>query len=243
MGVLSLHNECPPLDYGSDDAKAICHGLILGEEGTSATLKALADCLNALAAIDDTVGNVVAAWSAALSGADGNDMAARMEAVQASYTRSFEALAPTIDRIDFAGRKYRELEDYAISAADAGRGEDFQAALIKTAGDDFETLVDRRIERLRNLRIRVNLLHQLQGLGIQTLGNNDFPTFFMLFMEPLRDLAIAVDMLYSEVVRGALASKQALFRVARLPGWEGNGAVSPDGAAQVIPEESTPVSR
>src|SRR5215212_884764 len=222
MGVLSLHNECPPSDYGSDDAAAICQGLVVGEDATSAMLKALADCLNALAAMDDTVGNIVAAWTAAPR-PDGDDMAERTTAVQASYERSFDALTQTNDRIDIAVRKYRELEDYADRATEAGRGRDFQAALVQAAGDDFDTLVNRRIERLRNLRVRVSLLQQLQELGIQTIGNYDFSTFFMLFMEPLRDLAIAVNALYDEVVRGALASKQALFRVAQLPGWEGNG--------------------
>jgi len=221
MGVLSLHNECPPLDYGAGDAQAVCHGLMVGEEGTSATLKAIADCINALAAMDDTVGAVVGAWRASMSNGSGHNGGnpAAFD-VRGSYLRSFETLAPTAERIDNAVKSYRELADYARSAVDAGRGAEFQASLQQTAGDDFEALINRRVELLRKLKVRVLVLHQLRDFGLNALETFQFPDFFMLLMQPLRDVSVATDALFSEVVRGALASHQSLFRVCRLAGWD-----------------------
>jgi len=224
MGVLSLHNEGPPVEFGND-TRAICQGMVLGEEGTSALLKSLADCLNALAAMDDTVGTIVAIWGAGPqptgeappNGAAINQFATNL---RQSYLRSFEALAPTADRINVALQKYRELNAYAHSATEAGRGKEFQAALVQTAGESFETLVNRRIELLRKLKVRVKVLQTLQETGIQMIEAFDFPEFFLTFMAPIRDVAIASNELYGEVLRGALASHQALFRVGRLQGEE-----------------------
>jgi hypothetical protein len=225
MGVLSLHNEGPPVEFGND-TRAICQGMVLGEEGTSALLKSLADCLNALAAMDDTVGTIVAIWGAGPqptgeappSGGNGvNQFATNL---RQSYMRSFEALAPTTERINIALQKYRELNAYAHSAAEAGRGREFQAALVQTSGESFETLVNRRIELLRKLKVRVKVLQSLKEAGIQMIESFDFPEFFLTFMAPIRDVAIASNELYGEVLRGALASHQALFRVGRLQGEE-----------------------
>ena len=225
MGVLSLHNEGPPVEFGND-TRAICQGMVIGEEGTSALLKSLADCLNSLAAMDDTVGTIVAIWGAGPQptgeappkGANGaNQFATNL---RQAYLRSFESLAPTVDRINLALQKYRELNAYAHSATEAGRGKEFQAALVRTAGEDFETLVNRRIELLRKLKVRIKVLQRLQDAGIQMLESFDFPEFFLTFMAPVRDISIACDDLYGEVVRGALASHQALFRVGRLQGEE-----------------------
>jgi hypothetical protein len=224
MGVLSLHNEGPPVEFGND-TRAICQGMVIGEEGTSALLKSVADCLNALAAMDDTVGTIVAIWGAgpqptgeAPAGGGGvNQFATNL---RQSYLRSFESLAPTVERINVALQKYRDLNAYAHSATEAGRGKEFQAALVQTAGQDFETLVNRRIELLRKLKVRIKVLQRLQDAGIQMIESFDFPEFFLTFMAPIRDVAIATNDLYGEVVRGALASHQALFRVGRLQGEE-----------------------
>jgi len=224
MGVLSLHNEGPPVEFGND-TRAICQGMVIGEEGTSALLKSLADCLNALAAMDDTVGTIVAIWGAGpqpTGEAPPNGHAINQFALnlRQSYLRSFEALAPTTDRINLALEKYRELNAYAHSATEAGRGKEFQAALVQTSGESFETLVNRRIELLRKLKVRIKVLQRLQEAGIQMIESFDFPEFFLTFMAPIRDVAIASNELYGEVLRGALASHQALFRVGRLQGEE-----------------------
>jgi hypothetical protein len=221
MGVLSLHNEGPPVEFGSD-TKAICQGIVVGEEATSALLKALADCLNALAAMDDTVGNIVSVWAAGPppSGAPPQGADASALNVGRSYSRSFEALQPTVERINFALNKYRELTAYARSALEAGRGKEFQAALARNSGDDFESLVNRRIELLRKLKVRVMVLAQLKEHGIHLIESFNFPEFFLMFMQPIRDVAVTADQLYSEVVRGALASHATLFQVCRLQGEE-----------------------
>ncbi|MFP5265246.1 MAG: hypothetical protein ACLGJB_25450 [Blastocatellia bacterium] len=231
MGVLSLHNEGPPLEFGND-TKAICQGMAVGEEATSALLKSLADCLNALAAMDDTVGHIVNIWGAGPppgamppNGADASHGPPTNGAsqhggpdVRQSFLRSYEALAPTVDRIDLALHKYRALNAYARSAAEAGRGIEFQAALTRNAGCDFETLVNRRIELLRRLKVRIKVLKNFQAAGVRMLETFDFPEFFLVFMQPIRDVAISVNELYSEVVRSALASHQTLFQVSRLQG-------------------------
>ncbi|HKG20514.1 MAG TPA: hypothetical protein VKC34_01330 [Blastocatellia bacterium] len=213
------------MEFGND-TRAICQGMVIGEEGTSALLKSVADCLNALAAMDDTVGTIVAIWGAGPqptgeappSGGGGiNQFATNL---RQSYLRSFECLAPTVERINFSLQKYRELNAYAHSATEAGRGKEFQAALVQTAGQDFETLVNRRIELLRKLKVRIKVLQRLQDAGIQMIESFDFPEFFLTFMAPIRDVAIASNELYGEVLRGAMASHQALFRVGRLQGEE-----------------------
>src|SRR2546421_8205587 len=105
MGVLSLHNEGPPVEFGND-TRAIFQGMVIGEEGTSALLKSLADCLTALAAMDDTVGFICSISAAEPpmgappvgGGAEAGQFAQNL---RQSYMRSFEALAPTAERINF----------------------------------------------------------------------------------------------------------------------------------------------
>lgn len=220
MGVLSLHNECPPTNYGLEEAKEVCRGMVIGEEGTSALLTVLADCLNTLAAMDDTVGHTVSAWNAWMDKTAGVDPMARSREAQQSYQRGFQALDSTIERIDFAVRRYRDLATYARSAKEKGRGVDFQTRLAEITGSDFDTLVNQRIDGLRRLKIRLKLLKQLQESGLQMLLNRDYTEFFLTFMQPLRDMAIEVNELYNEVIRGALASHRTLFQVGQLVGEE-----------------------
>lgn len=234
MGVLSLHNECPPLDLGPD-TEAICTGMVLGEEGTSAMLNALADCLTALAAMDDTVGGIVGLWAAYARG-DGSPNGDQAS-IGAAYEKSFTALAETIDRIDVALGRYGALRKYGREAAAARRGRQFEAALKDSAGAGFDELVARRIEGLRRLKVRVKVLRQLQEHGIKVLMARDFPEFFLMFMQPIRDVAVSVNDLYGEVVRGALASHQALFRACEL--LDEPAAVSAEAAVAATP--ATPV--
>jgi len=217
MGVLSLHNECPPTGMNGDTA-SICSGLVIGEEATSALLRSVADCITALGAMDDTVGSIVAAWGSAANGKIGASVGESADDGRKSYARCFAALSGTINQIDSAVGKYFELKDFADSARAAGRGLKFQAALAETANTSFEMLVESRIELLRKVKVRVKVLQQLEDYGAQALAANDFPEFFLVFMQPLRDLAITVKDLYSEVVRGALASHAALFRACSLLG-------------------------
>ncbi|HLZ60055.1 MAG TPA: hypothetical protein VKR06_24160 [Ktedonosporobacter sp.] len=218
MGVLSLHNECPPTNYAAAEAKEVCRGIIIGEEATSSLLRALSDSLLALAAMDDTVGGTVAAWKAFLDG--DNDAAEKAQKARQSYEQSFAAVASTIDRIDLAIRKYRELAVYAQEAKAAGRGVDFQESLTEVAGADFTTLTNLRVEGLRTLKFRIKLLQQVQGVGRQLLNDRNYTEFFLTFMQPLRDLAIDADKLFSEVIRGALASHRTLFQVGQIVGEE-----------------------
>jgi hypothetical protein len=217
MGVLDLHNECPPMNYGLTEAQEVARGLGIGEVATAATLRALADCLLALASMDDTVNSIMTGWSAAMGGDRDGDLAAKGREVQASYTRSFEALVSTVGRIDQAVQGYRELARYAEGAVEAGRGVDYEQALIAFGGG-FNTLVSNRIERLRTLKVRIKVLKQLQELGGQLLASNNYPDFFLLFMQPFRDMSMAANELYSEVVRGALISHKAMLNVCQLPG-------------------------
>jgi hypothetical protein len=209
MGVLSLHNECPPLDYGPD-AEAICHGLLLGEEGTSALLRALGDCMNALAAMDDTVGNIVNAFAGAARQANGNKNGP-CEDPGTSYARFFDCISETDALVDTALTKYRAWGKYA-------QGVKFKLALERASGDDFDHLVARRIELLRKLGVRIKVMKQLSDVGDRMFRSYDYPGFFNLFMAPVRDIAIAANELYSEVVRGALASHQAFFQVCVMQG-------------------------
>src|SRR5262245_49463110 len=99
MGVLSLHNECPPTNYGADDAGEVCRGLVIGEEGTSSMLKALSDCLITLATMDDTVGYTVSAWESYMGGRLAEATEKSLQAKQ-SFDRAFEALNGTLQRIE-----------------------------------------------------------------------------------------------------------------------------------------------
>jgi hypothetical protein len=212
------------LEFGND-TRAIFQGMVLGEEGTSALLNSLADCLTALAAMDDTVGIICSITAAgpppgAAPTGGGEEVGQFAQHLRQSYMRCFDALAPTPDRINVALQKYRELNAYARSAGEAGRGKDFQAGLVESAGQDFEGLVNRRIELLRKLKVRVKLLQQLQEVGFGMIQTFNFADFFLTFMQPIRDVAIASNELYGEVLRGALASHQTLFRVCRMQGEE-----------------------
>lgn len=232
MGVLSLHNECPPLGFG-EEAKATCDGLVLGEEATSALLKTVSDCVTFLAGIDDTVGAVISQWRAVLdmaSRAGGEMMAMPSNGAAdryqgqapspmlAQYSQAFEALTPVADRIDTALEKYRKLKTYAHQALEAGRGKEFQSKLQSVAGSDFPGLVNLRIELLRKVKVRVLLLENLKPLGAQQLKENDMPGFFLVLMQPIRDLAVEVNNLYSETVRSALASHTTLMQSCRMLG-------------------------
>src|SRR5690348_14147352 len=207
MGVLSLHNECPPLGYGPD-TQEICDGLVLGEEGTSSMLRALSDCLNALAAMDDTVAHLVKAFipptDTSFPTAPGNGNGDK--GPQQSYDMVYQALEHTVERIDLALSKYHDWAAYANKATEAGRGKTFQAALEAAAGSDFQTLVQSRIELLRKLKVRVLILEQFKERGYEMFRNFDYPGFFLLFMAPVRDMALSVNDLYGEVVLGAGAS-------------------------------------
>jgi hypothetical protein len=219
MGVLSLHNECPPTNYRAADAKEVCRGIVIGEEATSSLLRALSDCLLALAAMDDTVGATVSAWKALMDG-PASDATEKAQQARQGYERCFSALISTLERIDFAIRRYRDLSAYAHQAKEEGRGVDFQERLTEVAGGDFTTLVNLRVDGLRRLKMRIKVLKQMQEAGKQMMADRDFTEFFLTFMQPLRDLAIDVSELYSEVVRGALASHRTLFQVGQIVGEE-----------------------
>ena len=217
MGVLDLHNECPPMNYGLHEAQEVARGLGIGEVATASTLRALADCMLSLASMDDTVNNIMNGWSAAMSGAGGPALAAKGIEIQECYARSFRALDATVDRIDGAVQGYRELDAYAQGAKEAGRGEDYEKALVAFGGG-FSSLVNSRIERLRSLKVRLKVLKQLDTLGGELLAANNYPEFFLMFMQPFRDMSLAANELYSEVVRGALVSHKAMLNVCQLPG-------------------------
>lgn len=223
MGVLSLHNECPPMNFALDEAQEISRGLVIGEQATSATLRALSDCLQALACMDDTVGSIVTAWSeiTTASGEIDYEKAARKaEEVRAHYGTAFEALDQTVDRIGVAVQKYREHQQYGQSALDAGRGHGYRETYQAMGEDGFIPMLGKRIELLRKLKVRVKVLRHMQDLGLQLLQENDYSEFFLVFMQPIRDISIATESLYSEVVRGALISHAAMFQSCHLAGEE-----------------------
>jgi hypothetical protein len=196
---------------------------VIGEEATSATLRALSDCMLALALMDDTVGNIVSAWGEVVGAAGPGDIEAieaKGKAIQSSYNSAFDAVSATVDRLNFAVQKYRELQEYGRRAIGAGRSEGFERALLQHGGEGFNTLVNNRIERLRTLKVRVKVLRQLQEYGQESIASNNFPEFFLMFMQPIRDMSLAINDLYGEVVRGALISHKAMFNVCQLPGEE-----------------------
>jgi hypothetical protein len=217
MGVLDLHNECPPMNYGLAEAQEVARGLGIGEVATASTLRALSECMQALAFMDDTVNSIMSGWSAAMSGKIDEKLAQTGREIQASYGRSFESLSSTVERINQAVQGYRELMEYGEGAIEAGRGIDYEKALVSFGGG-FNALVGSRIERLRSLKVRIKVLKQLEGLGGSLLASNNYPDFFLLFMQPFRDMSLAANDLYSEVVRGALISHKAMLNVCQLPG-------------------------
>ena len=223
MGVLSLHNECPPMNYDLAEVKEVSRGLVIGEQATAATLRALADCLQALACMDDTVGSIVSAWGEITTESgeiDPERAAAKSAEVRTHYASSFETLSETTGRISIAVQKYRDHQDYGRSALTAGRGQAYQQYYAARGEESFASMIGKRIELLRKLKVRVKVLRHLEALGIHLLEQNDYSEFFLVLMQPIRDVTIATRDLYTEVVRGALVSHSAMFQGCQLPGEE-----------------------
>lgn len=219
MCVLSIHNELPPINSRPEDAAAVAQGLALGEEATSATLRAVADCLVTLASMCDTCGCIMTAFKDFAGGAsNGATMATTASDLQATLKSSLANLDSTVERANLAVQKYRALQEYAETARAAGRGAEFEAALLENGGEGFDTLVNRRVQAVRGLKIRVQTLKQLESYGSQLLATFDLPTYFLVFYQPIRDMAIAANDLYSEVLRGALINNRALNQVGRFAG-------------------------
>lgn len=224
MCFFSLHNEGPPINYDSSVAVKVSEGLVTGELATSAMLRAMADCFQAMAHMVDTGGTSVSTWGEVIGGtADPAALQAKAAEIQTSYTSIFNSLQQTVDRITFSVQKYRELQEYAQGALADGRGEDFEQALGRLGVGGFDAMVQRRIELLRKLKTRVQLLRQLESTGAQILAANNYADFFQWFMQPMRDLSIAVHELYDEGVRGARASHQAMNQTCRMVGEELSG--------------------
>jgi hypothetical protein len=223
MCFFSLHNECPPVNYATAEAMKVTDGLVAGEEATSSMLRAMGDCLQAMAYMVDTGGGAVATFGEMVSGAGPADPAAletRAKELRASYDRCFDVLAETVERITFSVQKYRELGEYARGALEEGRGVNFEQALVRLGNGGFDAMVQRRIEFLRRLKVRVQLLRRLQPAGAELLATNQFADFFLWFMQPIRDVNVAVHELYGEALRGALESHTAVLQTCRLVGEE-----------------------
>ncbi|MEE3922629.1 hypothetical protein V2I01_42590 [Micromonospora sp. BRA006-A] len=73
-----------------------------------------------------------------------------------------------------------------------------------------------RIAYLRKLRVRVQLLQRMEPIGEEILNGYDFNAFFLLFMQPMRDLGVAAQDLYNETVRGALVAYDTLVRACEM---------------------------
>lgn len=219
MCFFSLHNEGPPINYPPAQAMKATQGLVNGEAATAAMLRAMADCFQAMASMVETGGATVAAWGEMAAGADvmRNGKAAE---VHTKYNAIFTALEQTVERITFSVVKYRELQDYGRSALAEGRGEDFERALVQLGAGGFDAMVLRRIELLRKLKNRVQLLQKMQASGAELLATNNFAEFFLWFMEPIRDVSLAVHSLYDEGIRGAQAAHRAMNQTTRMVGEE-----------------------
>lgn len=229
MCFFSLHNEGPPINYPPSEAAKVSQGLVTGELATSAMLRAMGDCFQAMAYMVDTGGASVATWGEVIGGtADRATLAAQAAELRASYTSIFDSLQQTVDRITFSVQKYRELQEYARGALAEGRGEDFEQALVRLGVGGFDAMVQRRIELLRKLKTRVQLLRQLQPTGAELLAANDYAAFFQWFMQPMRDVSIAVHELYDEGIRGARASHQAMNQTCQMVGEELPGDILVD---------------
>lgn len=216
MGVLGLHNECPPTNYAAEDAPEIIQGLVADAVATSATLRAVRDCMESLASLDDTVRYVVEA--SGLIGTDMTDfnpavLAEKRTQIESTYNGCFRALDKTGALIDQAVGEYVSLQGYAATALAKGRDECYENTLRQLGEGGFAGMAQARISRLRKLRVRVQLLQRMEEYGRTIIANNDFGSFFMLFMQPMRDLGIAAQDLYDETVRGALVAYETLVRV------------------------------
>lgn len=219
MGVLGLHNECPPTNYAREDAAEIASGLVSDAVATAATLRAVRDCMESLASLDDTVRYVVEASAGAVAADGGFDRAAvaeKMTGVMETYEGCFEALSDTVGHIDRAIREYTDLQGYAALALSKGRDECYENRLRQVGEGGFAGMAQARIAYLRKLRVRVSLLLGMRERGREILGGYDFQTFFLTFMQPMRDLGVAAQGLYDEVVRGALVAYDTLVSVCDL---------------------------
>ncbi|GAA2718671.1 MULTISPECIES: hypothetical protein [Streptomyces] len=219
MGVLGLHNECPPTNYATGEAAEISEGLVADAVATAATLRAVRDTLDALAALDDTVRYVVEASGTAVSRSgevDSGAVTSAMKHVTTTYDACFRALDGTVAQIDLAVGKYQFLQSYAAAALAKGRDECYEQTLRTLGEGGFTGMAQGRIARLRKLRVRVQLLQDMEENGRRILAGYDFNAFFMKFMQPMRDLALASQDLYDEVVRGALVAYDTLVRVCDL---------------------------
>lgn len=223
MCFFSLHNECPPVNYATAEAMKVTDGLVAGERATADTLRALADCVSAMASIVDAGGGTVAGFGELIGSSGPPDLealAAKAAEVRGSYEACFAALEDTEDRIASAVQRYRELQEYAAGALAEGRGGSFEQALVRLGTGGFDAMVERRIEHLRELKVRVQVLKGLQATGEEILAKNDYAGFFVWFMQPVRDLSIAVHELYGEALSGALASHRAVYQTCRMVGEE-----------------------
>lgn len=227
MGVLGLHNECPPNNYATAEAAEISEGLVADAVATAATLRSVRDAMESLAALDDTVRCVVEASGTAV-GPDGavdvDAVTDKMKNVDVTYTAAFRALDETVGLIDSAVGQYQSLQAYAAAALAKGRDECYENTLRQLGEGGFAGMAQARIARLRKLRVRVQLIQNMEGYGRDILGRYEFGTFFMLFMQPMRDLALSAQDLYNEVVRGALVAYDTLVRVCDLSASEAQSA-------------------
>lgn len=214
MGVLGLHNECPPTNYGTGEAQEVVQGLVSDAVATAATLRVVRDCMESLAALDDTVRYVVEMSGAFASGAfNPAALAGQRAQIEAAYGQCFRALDKTDDLITEAIDQYVSLQGYAAAALAKGRDECYEQTLRQLGEGGFAGMAQKRIARLRKLRVRVQLLQRMEDYGRQILSTNEYGSFFMMFMQPMRDLGIAAQDLYDEVVRGALVAYETLVRV------------------------------
>lgn len=219
MGVLGLHNECPPTNYKTSEAAEVSKGLVSDAVATGATLRAVRDCMEALACLDDTVRYVVEASGTAVSPSgvvDASAITSAMTQVGSTYNATFRALDNTVGLIDLAVAEYQNQQGYAAAALASGRDECFENTLRQLGEGGFTGMSQARISRLRKLRVRVQLLQLMEGYGRDILAQYDFPAFFLQFMQPMRDIGIAAQDLYDEVVRGALVAYDTLTRVCDL---------------------------
>lgn len=229
MGVLGLHNECPPTNYATSEAAEVSKGLVSDAVATAATLRTVRDCVEALASLDDTVRYVVEASGTAVSPSGEVDVTkvnAQMANVASTYDGCFRALDGTLSLINQAVGEYQHLQAYAAEALAKGRDECYEQTLRQLGEGGFAGMSQARIARLRKLRARVQLVQRMEADGRDMLARYDFQGFFMLFMQPMRDLGVATQDLYDEVVRGALVAYDTLVRVCDLNDTESSAATS-----------------
>ncbi|GAA4461835.1 hypothetical protein [Phytohabitans houttuyneae] len=227
VGVLGLHNECPPTDYAAAEAAEIAVGLVSDAVATGETLRTVRDCMEALASLDDTVRCVVEASAGAVSASgefDRTAVAAKMSEVRGTYDATFAALAGTVAHIDRAIEEYENLQGYAAVALANGRDDCYENRLRQLGEGGFAGMAQARIAALRKLRVRVQLLQRMEPFGQEILEKYDFRSFFLMFMQPMRDLGVSAQELYNEVVRGALVAYDTLVRVCDMR--EGNAATT-----------------